>query len=197
MRVRREDGLSETSRPAHELLWALEVLKVDYVVVGSVASSAHGEPRATMDIDLLARFTGPLLARLGVLLGTQYYFDVETAQEAVRLGRSFNILSMRDVTKFDFFPAGVDAFGTAQLARKCLARVDFLSEIEVPVASPEDVVLAKLRWFDKGGRTSEKQWNDILGVLRVQGERIDWAYIEEWAPRLRVADLLAKLPRYI
>ena len=189
--------MSETSRPAHELLWALEVLKVDYVVVGSVASSAHGEPRATMDIDLLARFTEPLLARLGVLLGTQYYFDVETAQEAVRLGKSFNILSMRDVTKFDFFPAGVDAFGTAQLARKCLARVDFLSEIEVPVASPEDVVLAKLRWFDKGGRTSEKQWNDILGVLRVQGGGIDWAYIEEWAPRLRVADLLAKLPRYI
>jgi hypothetical protein len=197
MRIWRGDGLSETSRPAHDLLWALEVLNVDYVVVGSVASSAHGEPRATMGIDLLARFTEPLLARLGVLLGTQFYFDVETAGEALRRGRPFNILSMRDVTKFDFFPAGADAFGSAQLARKEYARVDFLSDIEVPVASAEDVILAKLRWFDQGGRTSEKQWNDILGVLRVQGERIDWGYIEEWAPQLGVADLMAKLPRAV
>ncbi|MFN0106950.1 MAG: hypothetical protein ACKV2U_33260 [Bryobacteraceae bacterium] len=188
--------MNETVRPAEELLWALEVLKIDYALVGSVASSAHGEPRATMDVDLLARITAPLLERLAVLLGTRFYFDVENAKEAVRRGVSFNILSMRDVTKFDFFPAGVDAFGTAQLARKVFAHVDFLSDIEVPVASPEDVVLAKLRWYDQGGRSSEKQWNDILGILRVQGERIDWGYIEGWAPQLGVADLLAKLPRF-
>lgn len=187
--------MKEESRPAEALLWALDVLEVEYAVVGSVASSAHGEPRATMDVDFVARLTEPALERLAALLGAQFYFDVETALEALRRGGSFNILSLRDVTKFDFFPAGADAFGAAQLARKVLVRVEFLSGIEVPVASPEDVALAKLRWFDQRGRTSEKQWSDILGILRVQGERIDWAYIEEWAPRLGVADLLARLPR--
>lgn len=187
--------MSENARPAEELLWALEVSQVEYMVVGSVASSAYGEPRATMDVDFLARFTEPMLARLGGLLGERFYFDVEAAKEALRLGRPFNILSMRDVLKFDFFPAQADAFGASQLARKQFAQVAFLSDIEVPVASPEDIVLAKLRWFDQGGRTSERQWSDILGVLRVQAEAIDWGYIEEWAPRLGVADLLEKLPR--
>jgi hypothetical protein len=187
--------LSEASRPAEDLLWALDVLEVEYVVVGSVASSAHGVPRATMDVDIVARFTAPMLTRLGVLLGDHFYFDVEAAQEALRRGLSFNILSKRDVTKFDFFPAGADLFGAMQLARKGLARIDFLSDIEVPIASPEDVLLAKLRWFDKGGRVSENQWKDVLGILSIQGARIDWAYIEEWAPRLGVADLLGRLPR--
>jgi hypothetical protein len=177
-------------------LWALDVLEVEYVVVGSVASSAHGVARSTMDVDFVARFSPPLLTRLGLLLGDRFYFDVEAAQDALRFGRSFNILSKKDVTKFDFFPAGVDAFGTAQLSRKRSARVDFLSDIEVPIASPEDVILAKLRWFDQGGRVSENQWKDVMGVLAIQGERIDWAYIEDWAPRLGVADLLEKLPRY-
>lgn len=184
-------------RPSEALLWALEVIGVEYVVVGSLASGAHGEARATVDVDILSRLTVAMLPRLAKLLGDSFYFDVETAEEALRLGRSFNIMSKEEVLKFDFFPAGVDAFGAAQLARKEFVELPFLSEVVVPVTSREDVVLAKLRWYDQGGRTSERQWNDILGVLKVQGERIDWAYIEEWAPRLRVADLLAKLPRYI
>lgn len=183
-------------RPSEVLLWALEVIGVDYVVVGSLASGAFGEPRATMDVDILARLTLPMLPRLAKLLGDGFYFDVETAQDALRLGRSFNVMSNEDVLKFDFFPAGVDAFGTAQLARKRFVDLPFLSEVVVPVASPEDVVLAKLRWYDQGGRSSERQWNDILGVLKVQGGDLDWAHIEEWAPQLGVSDLLTKLPRY-
>jgi hypothetical protein len=77
-----------------------------------------------------------------------------------------------------------------------MAKVDFLTDIEVPVASPEDIVLAKLRWYDLGGRTSERQWSDILGVLRVQRGKLDWGYIEEWGPRLGVAELVSQLPRY-
>lgn len=76
-----------------------------------------------------------------------------------------------------------------------MAKVDFLSDVEVPVASPEDIVLAKLRWYDLGGRTSERQWSDISGVLRVQSGKLDWGYIEEWGARLGVAELVGKLPR--
>lgn len=183
-------------RPAEELLWALEAIGVDYVVVGSLASGAHGEARATVDVDILARLTLPMLPRLAKLLGDEFYFDVETAQEALRLGRSFNILSKEEVLKFDFFPAGSDEFGAAQLARKQFVDLPFLSEVVVPIISPEDVILAKLRWYNQAGRVSERQWNDIVGVLNVQGGGLDWAYIETWAPRLGVADLLPKLPRY-
>jgi len=84
-------------------------------------------------------------------------------------------------------PTGEELFG---------ARVDFLSGIEIPVASAEDAVLGKLRWYDQGGRGSEKQWNDILGILRVQADKFDWDYVDTWAPRLGVADLIPKLPRY-
>ena len=91
--------------------------------------------------------TVAMLPRLAKLLGDSFYFDVETAEEALRLGRSFNIMSKVEVLKFDFFPAGADAFGAAQLARKEFIDVPFLSEVVVPVTSPEDVVLAKLRWY--------------------------------------------------
>jgi len=183
-------------RPSEELLSALEAIGVDYVVVGSLASGAHGEARATVDVDILARMTAAMLPRLAKLLGDEFYFDVETAEEALRLGRSFNIMSKVEVLKFDFFPAGADAFGAAQLARKQFVVLPFLSEVVVPIISPEDIVLAKLRWYDMAGRISERQWSDIVGVLNVQGDRLDWTYIETWAPRLGVADLLPKLPRY-
>jgi hypothetical protein len=178
------------------LLRALEVTGIEYALVGSVASSAFGEPRATCGLDVVARLSKPLLARLDSLLGADYYFDRDTAEAALRLGGSFNIVSMQSVTKFDFFPVEGDAFGTSQLARRRMAKVDFLTDIEVPVASPEDIVLAKLRWYDLGGRTSERQWSDILGVLRVQRGKLDWGYIEEWGPRLGVAELVSQLPRY-
>jgi len=187
--------MMEARRPAEELLAELNRLGVDYVLVGSVASSALGEPRATMDVDLFARLSETLLSKLAAQLGKRFYFDLETARAALRRGGSFNVISMVDVTKFDFFPAGTDDFAASQLARKRFVRVDFLSNLPVPVASAEDTVLAKLRWFDQGGRSSERQWSDILGVLRVQGARIDWPYIEFWAPQLGLADLVDKLPR--
>ena len=182
-------------RPPEQLLWALHVIGVDYAIVGSLASGAFGEARATIDVNILARFAPQSLSRLAKLLGDAFYFDVEHAEEALRLRRTFNIVSKEEILKFDFFQADADPFGAAQLARKCYVDLPFLSDVEVPVASAEDVVLAKLRWYDQGGRTSERQWSDILGVLRVQGGRSDWGYIEVWAPRLGVEDLLAKLPR--
>jgi hypothetical protein len=135
------------------------------------------ESRAQLvDIDMEARVTKPLLARLETLWGPDCYFDLETAEAALRPGGSFHIVSMQSVTKFDFFPVGGDAFGISQLARRRMAKVDFLSDVEVPVTSAEDIVLAKLRWYDLG---------DILGILRVQR-----------GPRLGVAELVSQLPRY-
>jgi hypothetical protein len=173
------------------MLRALEEIGVDYAVVGSLASGAHGEARATTDVDILARLTAPMLAQLAARLGEDFYLDLGEAEEALRLGRSFPVVSRTEVLKFDFLPAGGDAFGAAQLARKEMVGVPFLAGAGLPVVSAEDVVLAKLR----GCGSSEQQWRDILGVLAVQGEDLDWAYIEEWAPRLGVADLLGRLPR--
>lgn len=65
-------------------------------------------------------------------------------------------------------------------------------EVHLQIASPEDTILQKLLWYRKGGEVSERQWSDILGVIKVQGRALDLAYLEEWAQRSRVDDLLAR-----
>jgi hypothetical protein len=65
------------------------------------------------------------------------------------------------------------------------------------VATPEDVLLRKLQWFRAGGETSDRQWRDVLGVMRAQGENLDHAYLDLWAPELEVDDLLARARREI
>lgn len=181
------------ARPAEELLGILEMLKVDFAVIGSAASSAYGDPRESADVDLLAVVHEGWLTRLSMLLGTDFYLDLPKAKDAFHRGIPFHIVSMTDVTRFHFYSAGVDPFDLTQLARKQFATVDFLAHVDVLVTSPEDVVLAKLRWYDKGGRTVERHWKDVLGVLRRQAEVLDWKYVESWAPRLGVGDLVGKL----
>jgi hypothetical protein len=179
---------------SESLLEALTSCGIPYVIGGSVASGAHGAPRATLDVDIVADLTPEKIRKLAELLGKDFYLDAEAAIEAIQRGRPFNVISMRDVVKFDFFPAGSDPLGPSQLARSLLVKIDLLSTRPVPIASPEDVILAKLRWYDQGGRTSERQFNDILGVIKVKEPDIDWVYIRDWAAKLGISDLLERLP---
>jgi hypothetical protein len=96
--------------------------------------------------------------------------------------------------KFDIFPLQKDDFSQAQFARRQFAETTSLgAPIECAVATAEDTILNKLRWYRTGGETSERQWNDVRGILRVSGARLDLAYLNTWAPRLGVADLLERL----
>ncbi len=171
---------------------ALEGLGVAYQVSGSVASSLHGVARATLDIDVLADLAESHVAGFVAALEGNYYVDAEMIRGAIRDRSSFNVIHHRTVFKVDVFLPR-KAYDVQSLRRSRRERLDEAADArEFNVASPEDVLLSKLEWYDRGGRLSDRQWSDILGILRVKGGALDAAYLDRWASDLGVADLLAR-----
>ena len=176
------------SQALHEIQLALASLHIPFCVVGSFASSARGKPRATMDVDLLVRITRDQAGRLAEALGPGWSVDLEGIAEALRWRRAFNIFNLQSGLKFDLFPA-FDQFHDVQLQRATtMALAD--GTVKCPVATAEDMVLAKLQWYRAGGEVSEKQWTDTIGLL--QAHSLDSAYLRSWSTQLRVDDLLSR-----
>jgi hypothetical protein len=170
----------------------LEQQNISYVLVGSFASSIHGMYRSTADIDILADIdTGHILPLLDVLQKS-FYLDEHAMRDAVAHGRSFNAIHFDSVFKVDIFIAKSDDFALSQLNRRQLRRMSPEKDETVYVATAEDTVLAKLRWYRAGRETSNTQWNDVLGVLGTSRISLDLEYLHTWAEKLGVADLLQK-----
>ncbi|MDX2152343.1 MAG: hypothetical protein SFV54_16515 [Bryobacteraceae bacterium] len=167
---------------------ALEAAAVPYALAGSWASTLHGEPRQTNDIDIVGAFTPQTLARFLNHLGTDFYYDLESAREALALNRPFNVIHRRFAFKFDFFPAH-DDHGAAELDRRQTISIDILDDAPLPVVTAEDILIAKLRWFRAGGEVATQQWRDILGVLRAGAGSLDESYLQLWVRRLALEEL--------
>ena len=166
----------------------LDKLQISYRIAGSVASSVLGVMRSTLDIDLVADIRGYHVSQLTALLQKDFFVDVEFLAESVGLCQSFNILHRETFLKVDIFPLKLRSYDQTAFRRK---HVDQLAEsLEVNFFTPEDVLLSKLEWFELGERSSERQWGDILGVLRIQAENLDFEYLHEWAEKLGVDGLL-------
>jgi hypothetical protein len=172
---------------------ALEQLQVPYLIGGSLASTVHGEPRATLDSDVVAALRAEHAGPLVQLLRNEFYVDEAAVREAVRDRRSFNAIHLATMFKVDVFVLKERPFDRAQLERAALQLVATDPELRAYVASAEDTILAKLEWYRRGGEVSERQWRDVSGIVRVQGERLDWKYLELQAASLGVADLLIQL----
>ena len=170
----------------------LEKLKIRYVLVGSFASSLYGLYRATADIDILADIKADQVGPLHKTLEESFYVDELAMRSAVARGQSFNAIHFDSVFKVDIFVASDDEFAAAQLNRRQLRRPSPDRTDEVYVASAEDTILAKLRWFRSGNETSKNQWNDVLGILSVLKNGLDETYLNTWAERLGVGDLLGR-----
>ena len=170
----------------------LEKLRVLYLVSGSFASSLHGEPRSTNDVDVVADLD-PTTADVFVdSLGQAFYADASVAIEAAQSGTSFNIVHLETAVKVDIFVAGADPFDRVRLQRRQRVAIDAPNgQDTLYVDSAEDVVLRKLEWYRRGGETSERQWRDVVAVLRVQRD-LDVAHLRTWAERLGIADLLVR-----
>ena len=170
---------------------ALESAHVVFAIGGSWASTTHGEPRQTNDIDFIAAFDRRNLDLFLDALGGDYYHDKDTAREALRLVRPFNVIHRQLAFKFDFFPIH-DEHGAAEIERRQFVSIGTLAPEPVPVVSAEDTVLAKLRWYRAGGEVSQQQWRDIQGVLRMEAGRLDNAYLDTWARKLDLLELLRR-----
>ena len=177
---------------------ALDSLGVRYYVGGSVASSIHGVPRASIDADVIAELLSEQVAPLAARLSALFYLDEGRMRDAVERRLSFNVIHLATMFKIDVFVSKGRPFDVEAGAR---ARLEALGESpEAPqarVASPEDTLLAKLEWYRRGGESSERQWSDITGLLRVRAGRLDLAYLADWAKALGVADLLERASRQV
>jgi hypothetical protein len=180
--------------PFRLLTAELERLRIPYLLGGSHASSLHGESRATMDVDLVAAVDVSHVEPLVAALGPRWYAEPAQMREAIRHGQSFNLIFVPTVEKFDIFPATAE-FHFQQLERATREAVAFSGDtIECPVATAEDILLAKLQWYRIGGETSERQWNDIVGIVGLN-PNLDRTYLETWGARLQVIDLLDRALR--
>lgn len=169
---------------------AFDALGVRYYLGGSVASSAHGIARASLDADVVATLEPQHVDALIARLTPVYYVPVDRLRSAVAARSSFNLIHLATMFKIDVFVSKGRAFDREAVARARAQAIDEAPNApRFPVASPEDTVLAKLEWFRLGGETSERQWWDTVGVLKVTPD-VDYAYLRHWAASLGVADLL-------
>ena len=170
---------------------ALNTAGVRYYLSGSLASSAHGIARASVDADLVAELEGEHVDLLIERLQSAYYIPVDRLRTAVAERSSCNFIHLATMFKVDVFVSKRREFDRVAADRARLEPID-----ETPgaprflIASPEDTVLAKLEWFRRGGETSERQWWDIVGILKVA--ETDRDYLRRWAGALGVTDLLAR-----
>lgn len=184
----------EALRACLKVARVLDELEIPYLVGGSIASSLHGDPRSTQDADLVADLREEHVARLVSALGDRFYVDEERVRHAVRRRSSFNVIHLATMFKVDVFVLGDDPMSREEMARR--ERVDLPGGGGVlAVASPEDTVLQKLRWYRLGHGISDRQWRDLVGVLQVQADRLDRAYLARGAELLGVADLLERALR--
>jgi hypothetical protein len=171
---------------------ALDALGVTYFIGGSVASSAYGKARSTLDVDIVADLRHEHVAPLVEALRCEYYIDEQMIHDAIVRRSSANVIHLATMIKVDIFVLKTRGYDQEAVRRK---RVDTLDEqhgsARVFLASPEDVILNKLEWFRLGSGISERQWGDVVGVIRVQGPSLDTAYLRRWATELGLSDLLA------
>ena len=169
----------------------LETLQIPYLVGGSFASSIHGITRLTRDADIVALIKPYQSQPLANALEGEFYADEQAIGRAVFAKRSFNVIHIDSMFKVDIFVATPNEFESSQFERR-QAMVLRPSSPPTYVASAEDTILAKLRWYRLGNEVSDQQWSDLLNVAKVQGARLDLSYLRNWAVELGVADLLVR-----
>jgi hypothetical protein len=170
----------------------LEKLNIPYLIGGSLASTLYGMIRTTQDSDIVAEMRLEHLQPFVSALQDEFYMDDEMIAESIKLHSSFNIIHRETMFKVDVFIPIARPFLQSQLDRAQKQTFLFESEVSAKFASPEDTILAKLEWYRLGGDISERQWRDILGVLKTRCGALDQGYLRKWANELSVSDLLER-----
>jgi len=181
----KEPDLLAVIRPVAE---AFEKLGAFYYIGGSIASSAYGAARATLDVDMASDLKPQYVDLFVKMLDTSYYIDKDAILEAIRKHSSFNLIHLDTIFIIEDKP-----YPRQALSRR---RKETLDEdqhaAEFYFASSEDIVLIKLDWYRIGGEVSERQWSDVIGVLKIQDKALDKDYLRHWASELKLSYLLEK-----
>ena len=178
----------EASRP---LIACLQALSIPCYFGGSIASSVHGTPRSTIDADIVADIQPNLADDLYQRLKPIYFADLTSIRKATEMRESFNLLHRETHVKIDVFVQRHYRYERQVMERIQMIAFDSdRADDRLPFCSVEDIILNKLMWYDQGGRISERQWSDLQGVLKIQRNALDRAYLDHWANYLDVSGLL-------
>ncbi len=178
-----------------EVIRIVEDLQLPYAVGGSVASSIHGEPRASADADLIVEVSEAQLGALVNRLLEAYYVSEDAARDAVRRRSSFNVIHLDSMYKVDIFVAGASKLDREQLRRRVRIALTTAPQFDAYVTAAENLVLRKLDWFRQSGETSDRQWRDVLGILKVQAGALDMDYLVRSAEDSGLRNLLDRALR--
>lgn len=179
--------------PTELLRYVVQVLdssQIEYMITGSIASSLQGEPRATHDLDVVVAVRPEHAKALTQAFSPpHFYLDEDAILEAVHTGGMFNAVNIAEGDKIDFWLLTDDPFDLSRFSRRVQEEV---FGIRLMVSSPEDTILAKLRWAELSGG-STRQYVDALRVFEVQANRLDQEYLSDWAERLGVPELWSRI----
>lgn len=173
-----------------KVVTVLEKAGIDYMMTGSIVSSLQGEPRSTHDIDMVVLLEKPMINELlNAFPPPNYYLDEATILDALKRHEMFNLLDIIEGDKVDFWMLTDDPFDRSRFSRKVTVE---LMNLKMKISSPEDTILAKLRWAKLSGG-SEKQFGDTLRVYEVQFPKLDIDYLEYWIDELKLKEYWKRL----
>jgi len=172
---------------------AFEELGISYYIGGSIASSAYGIARATLDVDLISNLKPYQVNSLVKKLKPDYFIDENMIQDAIQTTSSFNLIHLETMLKVDVFILKEKLYSQKAFERKRRDTIDVENNsLQIYLCSAEDIILNKLEWYKLGEKVSERQWLDVLGVIKVQGNLLDVEYLKHWAKELDISDLLER-----
>ena len=184
---------SEIELALEPIINVFDEMGISYYLCGSLASSAYGLSRTTQDIDLVSDISMGHVNSFVEKLKEKYFIDAEMLRNAIKSETSFNLIHLDTMFKIDIFILKVDPYSKTSFNR---IQEDSLDQgkdsLKIFISSPEDVILSKLIWFKLGSEISERQWLDILGVIKIQGDNLDKEYLIQWSKQRDIYDLLRK-----
>jgi hypothetical protein len=183
----------DSIRVALLVIDVLEKMGITYAIGGSLSSSVHGVMRSTLDVDIIADLRLEHIPDFVAALSPAFYADDEMIRDAILHRSSFNLIHYDTAFKVDIFIPKERNFDRQQLQRRSdSVIVTEPQERHVCLTSPEDVILSKLEWYRMGGEVSDRQWRDILGVIKMKMEDLEFDYLHRMAKELKVEDLLER-----
>lgn len=169
-----------------------EKLGIGYHIGGSLASSAFGIARATLDVDVVSDIRLEQVLPFVESLKKEFYVDVEMICDAIKRYSSFNLIHLETMIKIDVFCLKDRPYDSQAFLRRIQKPVSENGLLRLFFATPEDIILNKLEWYKKSGEVLDRQWSDVLGVMKVQGSELDMPYLKQWAKKLGILELLEK-----
>ena len=167
-------------------------LEIPYLVGGSVASSLLGEPRATLDVDMVADLTREKVPAFVTAVESQFYVSEQAVIDAMLYQSSFNLIHFETTEKVDIFLLSDQLLSQSKMSRRQRIPVTENADEFLYLPTPEDIILQKLICYRLGMSQSDRQWRDVLGVLKIQGEKLDFEYLDQWSETLKLTDMLAQ-----